>query len=81
MAAIITRTASLYQNRESGKVEIIIVRQAGISRLDASFEVETTDLNAVDIELAQRGYTRAAAWTLSASHHGLNLSALIEPAK
>lgn len=82
MAAIITYTASIYQERETGKIECTVIEsyQGGVSGPALSFEVETTDVNLVDIELAQKGFTRTAGWTLGTTYQGMELSTVVQPA-
>jgi hypothetical protein len=83
MAPTITYTASVYQDQETGKIECTVTQNihAGICGPAASFEVETADVNAVDIELAQKGYRRAAAWSLVTSYQGMQLTVAVEPAE
>jgi hypothetical protein len=51
-----------------------------LTRLANRFR-ETADVNAVDIELAQKGYRRAAAWSLVTSYQGMQLITVVEPAE
>lgn len=83
MGPTVTYTASVYQDQETGKIECTVIENihAGISGPAVSFEVETTDVNAVDIELAQKGYRRTAAWTLVTSYQGMQLTVAVEPAE
>lgn len=82
MAPTVTYAASLYQDQESGKIECTVIQsaQAGISDPAVSFEVETTDVHAVDLELAKNGYRRTDGWKLTTSYQGMQLTVTVEPA-
>jgi len=83
MGANVTYAASIYQDQESGKIECTVTQsvQAGVSGPALSFEIETTDLHMVDIELAKKGYTRTDAWALGTTCQGMELNTVVKPAQ
>lgn len=75
----VTHSASIAQDRDTGLIECVVTRNilAGACGPILVFQVETRDVNAIDIELAQRGFQRIAAWRVGTSCQGMTLDVAV----
>lgn len=85
----VTYTASVYQDRDTGDIEVTIIRDvcAGVSGPCLSFRtaprrpgMADITVEGMDIALTGRGYTRTSGWNITTSYLGMQLTATVEPA-
>lgn len=79
----VTHAAHVAQNRETGNVEVVVVRDtvAGICGPAADFELadRTIAVEALSIELNRHGFRVTGEWIVGTSYRGMTLTAEVTP--
>lgn len=74
-------TAGIALDQSTRNLECVVYRMVtgGVCGPESVFTVEDTEVNALDLALAQRGYTRTGTWVMDTSYQGMTLEATVTP--